>query len=255
MINRTNFTTSDTIPDARGFPMVRLTNLFMVTVAWLAIVDDRIALAEPLGDANQAAVGKPDDFDLKSRPLFDGETLAGWEGNAYWFRVEPEENAIVAGRLDQSIPHNEFLCTTSTFGDFELRLDVKLVGEGKNAGVQIRSQRVPGETEVAGYQADAGWMSRNGRSVWGALYDESRRRKFLAEPDDQLPADLIHQDDWNAMRVICEGPRIQIFINGRQTIDYLEADDSIPQTGIIGLQIHSGKPAEAWYRNPRILSR
>lgn len=196
-----------------------------------------------------------DDFDLKSRPLFDGETLAGWEGNAYWFRVEPEHNAIVAGRLTEKIPHNEFLCTTSKFADFELRLDVKLVGEGDNAGVQIRSKRVPGESEVSGYQADVGWITKDGRSIWGALYDESRRRKFLAEPEAEVSKDLAKKDQWNSLRVICEGPRIQIFVNGKQTVDYAETDESIERVGIIGLQVHSGKPVEAWYRNVRILSR
>ena len=196
-----------------------------------------------------------DDFEFQSRALFDGQTLAGWEGNAYWFRVEPDQKAIVAGRLTERIPHNEFLCTTSTFRDFELRLEAKLVGEGNNAGVQIRSKRIPGDHEVEGYQADIGWMNKDGRSVWGALYDESRRRKFLAEPETALSADLVKKDDWNAMRVICSGPRIQIFVNGKPTVDYTEPDDSIDLVGVIGLQVHGGKPLEAWYRNIRILAR
>ena len=44
----------------------------------------------------------------------------------------------------------------------------------------------------------------------------------------------------------------QIFVNGKKTVDYTEADEKIPKFGIIGLQIHSGKPSEAWYRNIRI---
>ena len=54
------------------------------------------------------------------------------------------------------------------------------------------------------------------------------------------------------MRVICKGAHIQIFVNGQQTVDYTETDESIPKYGVIGLQIHSGKPTEAWYRNVRI---
>ena len=46
--------------------------------------------------AGQASVA--DDFADRSRSLFDGETLAGWEGHAYWFRIE--DDAVVAGRLD-----------------------------------------------------------------------------------------------------------------------------------------------------------
>ena len=189
-----------------------------------------------------------DEFQSKSLPLFDGESLAGWEGNAYWFRIEGD--AIVAGRLDEKIPHNEFLCTTQNYDDFELRLEAKLVGGGQNAGIQFRSKRVPGSTEVSGYQADVGtaWD----RPVWGSLYDESRRRKMLAEPDPELAKRLVKTDQWNAIRVVCRGPKIEIFLNGEKTVDYTEDDDTIPRHGVIGLQIHSGEPSEAWYRNIRI---
>jgi hypothetical protein len=180
--------------------------------------------------------------------LFNGETLAGWEGDAYWFRVE--DQAIVAGRSDQPIPHNLFLCTTQNYDNFELRLEVKLVGPGQNAGVQFRSKRVPSSSEVSGYQADAGraWD----RSVWGALYDESRRKKMLAEGDPDLIKRLAKPDEWNSLRVVCRGKRIQIYLNGEQTVDYVESDDDIPEYGLIGLQIHSGPATEAWYRNIRV---
>jgi hypothetical protein len=187
-----------------------------------------------------------------SLPMFDGETLAGWEGNAYWFRVDSEGDspAIVAGRLDEKIPHNEFLCTPQKYDDFELRCDVKLVGEGKNAGIQFRSKRITGNTEVSGYQADAG--SAWDRPIWGALYDESRRKKMLAEGDAEMLTEIVRPDDWNQLRIVCQGNHVQIFLNGQQTVDYTETDDSIPAYGLIGLQIHSGPPSEAWYRNIRV---
>ena len=40
--------------------------------------------------------------------------------------------------------------------------------------------------------------------------------------------------------------------NGLATVDYTEPDEKIGQTGIIGLQIHGGLPAEAWYKDIRI---
>ncbi|GAB5405964.1 MAG: DUF1080 domain-containing protein [Aureliella sp.] len=180
--------------------------------------------------------------------LFDGKTLDGWEGNNKYFRIEDE--AIVAGTLKDKIPHNEFLCTKREYGNFELRLEAKLVGKGNNAGVQFRSKRVADSTEVSGYQADAGaaWD----RPVWGALYDESRRRKMLAEgPKDKLTA-WVKEGDWNELRILAVGDRIQIYLNGHRTIDYTEKEADIPRRGIIGLQIHSGPPTEAWYRNIRI---
>ena len=182
------------------------------------------------------------------QPLFDGKTLAGWEGNAKIFRIE--NGAIVGGSVKERIPHNEFLCTKKEYGDFELRMEAKLIGQGKNAGVQFRSQRIPNHHEVKGYQGDIGQM--RDRSIWGSLYDESRRRKFLASGDAEKLKKAVQLQDWNTLVIRCQGPRVQIWVNGLQTVDYQEEDKTIPAEGIIGLQIHGGPPAEAWYRNIRI---
>jgi hypothetical protein len=180
--------------------------------------------------------------------LFDGKSLVGWEGNRKIFRVE--EGAIVAGSLKERLARNEFLCTKKKYGDFELRLKAKLTGEGKNAGVQFRSKRIANHHEVIGYQCDIGGTPD--RSIWGSLYDESRRRKFLAQGDKDKLAAAMKSDDWNDITIRCQGKRIQIWINDFQTVDYTERDDTIARTGIIGLQIHGGKPAEARYRDLRI---
>ena len=180
--------------------------------------------------------------------LFDGKSLEGWEGNIKFFRVE--DGAVVAGSLKEKIPNNEFLCTKKKYRNFELRFEVKLQGEGNNAGVQFRSGRVPNDHEVSGYQCDVGGAWN--RLVWGALYDESRRNKMLAEGPADSVAKWIKDKDWNDLRVIAEGKRIRIFLNGHQTVDFTETDEGIAEDGIIGLQIHSGPPTEACYRSIRI---
>ena len=180
------------------------------------------------------------------RPLFDGKTLQGWEGKAGVFRVE--QGAIVAGTLDAKIPNNEFLCTERQYENFELRLKAKLIGKGNNAGIQFRSQRIPNHHEVKGYQCDMGAAGNLG-NIWGSLYDESRRRKFLANGDPKQVESVFRKNDWNEFRIRCEGNRIQIWLNGLQTVDYLESDDDVTRKGIIGLQIHGGAPAEAWYKD------
>jgi hypothetical protein len=176
--------------------------------------------------------------------LFDGATFDGWEGSREMFRVE--DGALVGGTLNERVPHNEFLCTTGEYEDFELRLKFKLLGKGVNAGIQIRSQRIPNHHEMIGYQADLGdgW--------WGCIYDESRRRKVLAGPPRAERDKNVRREDWNEYVIRCEGKRIQLWINGEKTADYTEADDSIPQRGLIGLQIHGGPPTEAWYKDIRI---
>ncbi len=177
--------------------------------------------------------------------LFNGKNFDGWEGNQEFFRIE--DGAIVGGTLEQRIPRNEFLCTTRDYGDFELRLQAKTVGKGANGGIQVRSRRVPNHHEVSGYQADIGIL--RGQNIWGALYDEARRRKMLAVGDPEKLTKVFKPDDWNDYVIRCDGKRIQTWINGFQTVDYTEPDPEIEQIGIIGLQVHGGPPSEVWYRN------
>ena len=138
------------------------------------------------------------------------------------------------------------MSTKKEYGDFELRLKFKILGQGANAGVQIRSRRIPDHHEMIGYQADLGdgW--------WGCLYDESRRRKILAGPETEKRGAIIKQGEWNDYRICCTGPRVQLWINGTQTVDYSEQDASIEQNGLIAVQIHGGPPSEAWYKDIRI---
>ena len=82
--------------------------------------------------------------------MFNGKDLTGWEGETQkTWRVE--DGPIVGGSLDAAVPCNEFLCTTKSFGDFELKLKFKSLGDRKqaNAGVQFRTQRIPNERSEA----------------------------------------------------------------------------------------------------------
>ena len=177
--------------------------------------------------------------------LFDGRSFAGWEGDIKnTWRIQ--DGAIVGGSQTGEVPRNEFLTTTRSFGDFVLRVKFKLSGtEGFiNAGVQFRSRRLDKPAhEMIGYQADLG------DKYWGSLYDEARRNKTLVAPDAKLIDEILARGDWNDYEIRAEGPRIRLSINGRQTIDYTETDAAIPRQGLIGLQIHGGGKAEAWYKD------
>jgi Domain of Unknown Function (DUF1080) len=175
--------------------------------------------------------------------LSDGKTFDGWEpGTKELWHIE--DGAFVGGNLAETVPHNDFLSTVKSYKNFELRLKFKLNGTGfVNGGVQFRSDRIP-NFEMKGYQADMG-----DPSYWGCLYDESRRNKNLVQsPMEELKKVLKH-DDWNDYRIRCEGPRIQLWINGLQTVDYTEKEPNIPQDGKIGLQIHGGGKSQAWYKD------
>jgi hypothetical protein len=187
-------------------------------------------------------------------PLFDGKTFTGWEGDTgtVW-RIE--NGALVAGSLTTKQEKNNFLATTKTYGDFELTLKWKLEGnEGfVNGGVQFRTERIPNHHEVSGYQADLG------KGYDGALYDESRRKKILAQPTPEVLAKAQKPvGEWNDYRIRAEGKRIQIWLNGIQTVDYTETEGIILQngktmviqpTGIIAVQIHGNATSIVRYKD------
>lgn len=178
-------------------------------------------------------------------PLFDGKTFNGWEGDTIstW---KIENGALVGGSLEKTVPKNDFLCTTRSYDNFILKLKVKLSGtEGFiNSGIQFRSVRAKDPSnEIIGYQAD--W----GEGYWASLYDESRRNKTIAKPDSAQVLKWIKLNDWNDYEVRAEKRRIRLFVNGHQTIDYTEPNANIPQSGLIGLQIHGGGKARVEFKD------
>jgi hypothetical protein len=181
----------------------------------------------------------------KSTPLFDGKTFNGWQGDIKntW---KIENAAIVGGSLEKTVPQNDFLCTARTYDNFILKLKVKLTGSDGfiNSGIQFRSIRSSDPAnEMIGYQAD--W----GKNYWASLYDESRRNKTIAKPDSAQVLKWIKINDWNDYEVKAEGSRIRLYINGHQTVDYTESDANIPQSGLIGLQIHGGGKAQVAFKD------
>lgn len=177
--------------------------------------------------------------------IFDGKTFNGWEGDTQTtWRIE--DGMLIGGSREVTVPHNEFICTTRPYSNFILKLKIKLTGdEGfTNSGIQFRSVRLTDPAyEMTGYQAD--W----GEGYWASLYDESRRNKTLIGPDTTQVMNWIKINDWNDYEVHADGPRIQLFINGHQTVDYTEPDPEIPQAGLIGLQIHGGGKAEVFFKD------
>ncbi len=173
-----------------------------------------------------------------AKPLFDGKTLAGWEGDAKLWRVE--DGALTGGSLSETVKQNEFLATTRDFTNFIVRLKIKLTGTNGfiNSGFQMRSQRVPRNSEMAGYQCDYG-----DPNWWGAVYDESRRNKVLSPSDMAALGPVIKRQDWNTYVIRADGPHITTWINGVQGTDYTEADPKIPDWGKLGIQIHGGGKA------------
>jgi hypothetical protein len=168
-------------------------------------------------------------------PLFDGQTLRGWHGEAGIWSVDDGE---IVGR-SEGLDHNTFLVSDQVVEDFRLVLEVRLVGDRGNSGIQFRSEALP-DGEVKGYQADIGpgW--------WGKLYHE-RGRGILS---DRSAEAFVRQDDWNRYEIEAVGNRVRTWINGRLSTDVVDPPGE--RRGILALQVHSGEATEVRFRHLRL---
>jgi hypothetical protein len=203
-------------------------------------------------------------------PIFDGKSLAGWECDPAFWRVE---NGAIAGESTKTHqpPYNIFcIWKGGTPGDFELKLQYKLTGAGGNSGIQYRSVELPaeGKFRMKGYQADIDGH----QDYTGQVYEE-RNRGFLALrgqisyiPDgkpvgsigslgtsDQLKG-FIRSNDWNDLDIIARGNTLIQLINGHVMSIVVDDDKANRKMdGEIGIQLHmldEGMKIEA--RNIRI---
>jgi putative heme-binding domain-containing protein len=167
--------------------------------------------------------------------LFNGRDLSGWQGKPELWSVEDGQ---IVGRT-KGLARNEFLCSELSAADFRLTLEVKLVKNEGNSGVQFRSQSLP-EGEVKGYQADVGvgW--------WGKLYEEHGRGLLW----DRSGESHVKLGDWNAYEIVAVGGKLRTTINGQPCVDLDDPDGA--KQGIFAFQLHSGGPTEVRFRNLKL---
>jgi hypothetical protein len=96
---------------------------------------------------------------------------------------------------------------------------------------------------------EGGGRPRGAEAGQAAEPDKPQPPAEPKRPDPKQLKEVLKEDDWNEYVIRCEGRRIRLWLNGLRTVDYTEADEKIPQEGIIGLQIHGGPPSEAWYKD------
>ena len=157
--------------------------------------------------------GDPDGF-------FNGRDLSGWEGRRDVWKVE---NGEIVGKA-APFAGVEYLVHTRPVEDFRLTLDVKLVDEQGNGGIQFRSEKFQ-VTDMKGYQADVG------PGAWGKLIERNGRGPLV----EQGAEDRVKPGQWNLYEILAVGGRIQLALNGTKCADY--ADPRPAKRGLIGLQM------------------
>lgn len=234
-----------------------------------------LALGVGLFSQNVFAAGNEAGF----KSLFNGKNLTGWDGRPQHWSVE---DGAITGRTTKEHPakgNNFLIWTNGTVGDFELRCSYRITPNNDkgfaNSGIQYRSKEFPevGDHVVGGYQADM----EAGNTYTGILYEE-RVRGILAErgqkvvikadPDDPKKHKIevvgsvgnsaeiqaaIKKDGWNDYVIIARGNHLQHFINGKQTVDVVDEQESkAAKLGILALQLHAGEPMTVQFKNIRL---
>jgi hypothetical protein len=212
--------------------------------------------------------------------IFDGASLNGWDGNPSLWRVE---NGVLIGQTTAEAPidQNTFLIfrggpNNGVLRDFELKMDFRLLGGAGNSGVQVRSEVRPGaphQWRLSGYQVDFDFNNQ----YTGMVYGE-QAGQFLAprgqithiRPGGARPQQIgtvgantdlrgvVNINNWNNLHIIFRGNTLTTIMNGRVTSVLIDDDVTAAvagndrpraERGLVGLQLHTGPPMRAEFRN------
>lgn len=193
-------------------------------------------------------------------PLTNGKDLTGWKkvgGNGDY----KLEDGMIVG-TGKNVNANTFLISEKTYKNFDFRFEMKFDTLKGNSGMMFRGLQMEskdGNGRVYGYQCE----HDNGKDrAWTAgLYDEARRGWLFPDKKDQKQCDaftkqgqeIIKWNDWNEIRILCEGNHIQIWINTEKRVDYTDTDEkNATADGFFGMQVHAGAQTDARWRNLRI---
>lgn len=201
--------------------------------------------------------------------IFDGKTLANWDGNPDFWRVE---DGCITGQTTAEKPTkgNTFIIWRGgETGEFELTLDYKIVGG--NSGIQYRSFEVPNEKwVVGGYQADIdsgdtysginygerfrGILANRGQKTVVKKGDDGKVKVDVVETlgDSKEIQSKIKKEDWNSYQIIAKGFTFEHRINGVVTSICTDEHPEKRTTGILALQLHAGPPMKVQFKNIKL---
>ncbi len=168
--------------------------------------------------------------------FFNERDLTGWDADPSLWSVERGE---LVGRTTTGLRRNRFARSRLLLRDFRLILEVKLIDNRGNSGIQFRSQALD-DGEMKGYQADigVGW--------WGKLYEERLRGLLSKKPGDPY----VHRGEWNRYEILAVGDHVRTAINGKLCVDL--RDPKGRREGVFGFQLHSGGPTEVRFKDLRL---
>lgn len=195
------------------------------------------------------------------RAIFDGESLAGWQGlvgnYAQCLAMDPEELAEKQAQADEhmrehwSVDEEGVLCfsgrgknlvSVENFADFELRLQWK-IATNTDSGIYLR-----GQPQVQIWDPSDEGQRRHGNEhgscgLWNNHQDKGKFPLVLAD----RPV-----GEWNQLSIRMVGELVSIWLNGQLVVNnqplanYWDRNSPLPEAGPIELQAH-GSPI--WFKD------
>ncbi len=208
--------------------------------------------------------------------LFNGENLAGWDGDPRLWSVK--DGAIHGETTEQNqIDSNTFLVWRGgKLEDFILKIKFRI--RNGNSGIQYRSKEFD-KWKISGYQAEVtngpgavgflyhergrGALVRVGQSV---VIDEKGEKKVVSSVAD---AERLKEEgycnvgDWNEYTIVARGNHILQYLNGYPTVELIDNDrvtdpknpadrNGAAFEGLLALQIHKGPPMVVEFKDIRV---
>ena len=171
--------------------------------------------------------------------LFDGKSLEGW-------KCDPVEQAAdwkaVDGELLGENPTEKasIIWTTNSYRDFEVECEYITLSDDYDTGLFIRGLT---------HQVQIGISRSLQKDMTACIYAPQDEQGSYPGQTDKVEAN--HKvGDWNHLKVVATGKRIQTFLNGEPMVDYTGV--VLVDEGPIGLQLHGGVHMAVKFRNIKV---
>lgn len=176
-------------------------------------------------------------------PLFDGESLEGWQASENEDTFSVEDGEIV---VDGPRSHLFYVGPVENhdFKNFEFQADV-LTRPGSNSGIYFHTE----------YQGD-GWPAKGYEVQINNSHTDWKRTAGLYDIQDVREAPAA-DNEWFTVRIVVEDRRIRTFVDNELVVDYTEPEGAarpenhpgrVLSSGTFALQGHDPQ-SEVHYRN------
>ena len=171
--------------------------------------------------------------------LIQGDSLSNWTCDpdyGHW----SVQDGVITGKSDPD-KNGSVLYTREDYEDFIFETEFKYE-DFIDSGIILKT----------GIQVNLGNSISERVNRTGSIYaPQDGKGKYPAIAENAH--EIMVPNGWNIIRVQCQGKEITVTLNGREVVKY--SSDNLPESGPIGIQVHSNLDMEISFRNTRILRK